>query len=200
MLKILAILAVFLTVAQALMPTSGQAPNQPGSKNQDKNQNIYSHKNPSQTAFTIAPKKINDGDKESKSDKHGRTYQDAAIIITSSAPMPEPWLLHDKILWFANVVLAGVAIWTLCYIRKQVTEMRRQGTIMRGTLNVIREQTEISRKALVAQFRPKIVVRSITLDPDSVSEFDGRGDGRWEIKIYIVNRGGYGCAHRGLSG
>ena len=53
----------------------------------------------------------------------------------------------------------------------------------------MRDQVEISRKALVAQFRPKIVVRSIRFDPSSVEEFDQRTNPSWRIEISIVNVG-----------
>jgi hypothetical protein len=40
-----------------------------------------------------------------------------------------------------GIVGIGVGIWTLCYIRRQVTAMEHQRIIMRRTLNTVRRQT-----------------------------------------------------------
>jgi hypothetical protein len=65
------------------------------------------------------------------------------------------------------------------------------------TLLAIAEQTnqtsrsaDISVRTLVAQFRPKIVVRKIRLDPSSFVYYDRRGDGEWFVVIEFANVGG----------
>jgi len=53
-----------------------------------------------------------------------------------------------------------------------------------------RRSAEIAARSLVAQFRPRVVVRNISLDPLTVAEFDKRGNGLWEVVLLIVNEGG----------
>lgn len=53
-----------------------------------------------------------------------------------------------------------------------------------------RRSVQISTKALVAQFRPKIVVRETILDPCATVYFDRRQDGQWKVIIRITNAGG----------
>jgi hypothetical protein len=58
------------------------------------------------------------------------------------------------------------------------------------TLNAIKEQSKIANATLVTQFRPKVIVRSMRLDPPSFIYFDRRGDGIWKIELQLMNIGG----------
>ena len=58
------------------------------------------------------------------------------------------------------------------------------------TLKSIETQVEIANKTLIIQFRPKLVVRRIQLQPQTVAEFDASEGKEWEIAVHIINRGG----------
>ncbi len=105
----------------------------------------------------------------------------------NSADSVQGW--HKFVTWpgswetWALIVTFGVIAW-------QAFLMRIHGKHMHSLAKATFEQAKISRKALVAQFRPKIVVRRIELHPSSVVEFDSLVDGKWEIRIDLVNKGG----------
>ncbi len=90
--------------------------------------------------------------------------------------------LFTGLLVFVGFLQAGTMIWQARLLHKHSEHFEELATRMR-------DQVEISRKALVAQFRPKIVVRSIRFDPSSVEEFDQRTNPSWRIEISIVNVG-----------
>jgi hypothetical protein len=65
------------------------------------------------------------------------------------------------------------------------------------TLRKLTEQTEatknaakISERTLIAQFRPKVIVRKVRLDPTSFIYYDRRNDGEWRIIMQLANIGG----------
>jgi hypothetical protein len=62
--------------------------------------------------------------------------------------------------------------------------------VANGTLNAIEEQSRISNAILVSQFRPRVIVRSVKLDPASCGLYDRRGDGVWKIELILTNIGG----------
>lgn len=49
---------------------------------------------------------------------------------------------------------------------------------------------KISERALIAQFRPKVIIRKMRLDPPSFIFYDRRNDGEWRILIQLANVGG----------
>ncbi|MGA9668222.1 MAG: hypothetical protein WBQ94_03390 [Terracidiphilus sp.] len=62
--------------------------------------------------------------------------------------------------------------------------------VANGTLNAIEEQSRISNVILATQFRPRVIVRSVKLDPSSCVLYDRRGDGAWKIEVMLTNVGG----------
>jgi hypothetical protein len=58
------------------------------------------------------------------------------------------------------------------------------------TLREIRQQGKTAYAALVAQFRPRIIVRKIELDPPSYAAYMERNGGSWRVVLSLVNRGG----------
>jgi hypothetical protein len=73
---------------------------------------------------------------------------------------------YDKAAVWINAILAVfafagilVGVFTLCYLRKQADEMRRQRKVMLRSLRAMREQGERENKAIVLQYRPRIIVR-----------------------------------------
>ncbi|MGA3049925.1 MAG: hypothetical protein ABSD67_25205 [Terracidiphilus sp.] len=62
--------------------------------------------------------------------------------------------------------------------------------VANGTLHAIEEQSKISNAILATQFRPRVIVRSVKLDPSSCAIYDRRGDGSWKIEVLLTNVGG----------
>lgn len=104
----------------------------------------------------------------------------------SSADSVQGW--HKFVTWpeswtaWAIIVTLGALTWQACL-------MRVHGKHMHSLAKATFEQAEISRKALVAQFRPKIVVRTIQFDLPPVEEVDQQTNSTWKIEILIVNAG-----------
>jgi hypothetical protein len=129
MLKRLAIIAVLFSVAQALVPATGQTPDKGAHDRKDKGQTANASASPSQTAMPVAAR--------------DRSHQQAAINISNSAPMSE-WTWHDKIAWLSGLILTGFLIWgvlvargTLKAIEKQAAHMiasERAWLVMRSSM------------------------------------------------------------------
>jgi len=126
MLKHLAIFAMFLAVAQAPTPIMGQTANRPSSDSQKQDRGANNRKNPSETTTTVSPQKIGSGTSATESDKTPNGYQNTAVNITNSAPMPESWPFHERISWGANLALVlssicgiGIGMWTLILLKRQ---------------------------------------------------------------------------------
>jgi hypothetical protein len=58
------------------------------------------------------------------------------------------------------------------------------------TLIAVNKQANIANRALIAQFRPRIIVRAITLDPPTSAIYDGLDDKAWKIELHLKNSGG----------
>lgn len=65
-----------------------------------------------------------------------------------------------------------------------------QSSETRKAAKATEAQAEISREALVSQFRPKIAVRRVRLDPPATKYFDRRMDGIWKLELTLHNIGG----------
>jgi hypothetical protein len=126
MLKWLAILTVVLTVAQTPIPTAGQTTNRSSSDGQKQDHSGDNHKNPSPATPRIVVKKASDGEDKTESQKAPGGYQNTAVNIANSAPVPESWPLHDRIAWGAGLILVlagiagtGIGVCTLWVLRRQ---------------------------------------------------------------------------------
>jgi len=53
-----------------------------------------------------------------------------------------------------------------------------------------RQSVDVATRTLVTSFRPKVVVRSIKLDPPSTVFYDRRKDGQWKVEVHLTNIGG----------
>ena len=84
--------------------------------------------------------------------------------------IPEWWL-----------VILGVP--TLIYL------IRQEG-ILQGALEEIHAQADIARKTLVVQFRPKVRVRSMKLNPSTTAQLEMQSNGSWAVEINLINAGG----------
>ncbi|MGC1782382.1 MAG: hypothetical protein WA708_07680 [Acidobacteriaceae bacterium] len=123
MWKSLAILAVFLTVAQASVPAAWQTANKGASDAKEQDQTANDSKNPSQATMTISPKKAGRGDYQPASEKASENNYQSTISIAEVAPVPEPWPWHDKWLWGANILLVLVGFGTLGILWRQTNHI-----------------------------------------------------------------------------
>jgi hypothetical protein len=78
-------------------------------------------------------------------------------------------VISNYLLVVVGIMTAGVALCSIKYLK---------------------EQAKISKDALVAQFRPRVEVRSINLIPSSAEEFEQSTGGRWELHVNLINCGG----------
>jgi len=74
----------------------------------------------------------------------------------------------------------GITTWAILLTLMVIAEQTNQ----------IRRTADISARALVTEFKPKIVVRKMRLNPTAVIYFDRRNDGVWKIDLEISNVGG----------
>ena len=96
---------------------------------------------------------------------------------------------RNVLLKWPEGITAWAVILTLFVIAWQSAETARAARATERAVGETAKQTELSRKSLVAQFRPKIAVRSVRFDPPTVAEFDARSNPVWMIEICIVNTG-----------
>lgn len=130
-LKILAIIAVFMAVAQAFAPIPGQAANRAAPESQKQDEGGKSSQNPAKTISPASkPENGNNRDLKPEFLAGSETYAQPTINITNPVPAHVPWPLHDKILWWANLILAGVgicgvvaAVCTLLILNRQTNYM-----------------------------------------------------------------------------
>ena len=59
-----------------------------------------------------------------------------------------------------------------------------------ATLYFIKRQADTANKTLVAQFRPKVIIRRMKLNPATSALYDGLADRAWKIELQIANTGG----------
>ncbi|HEY6448233.1 MAG TPA: hypothetical protein VIY53_17370 [Acidobacteriaceae bacterium] len=144
-------LAVFL-FALLLIPFQAHA-------HPDEAQQASKGDNPPSAASKIAPKQANSPGLQSEGDQH----VDADVRVISSAPKD----IFDIAAFAATMVLVAVAVWAGCLALK--------------TLRAIEKQADIANRMLIAQFRPKVIVRRIEL-------FNGAGN--WNMHIEVENIGG----------
>jgi hypothetical protein len=168
----LTIVAVFVGLtfaAYAHVPRDGSKPGNQSdaSKNQSQSSTI------SQVHFAPA---------EEQKDENPKPYQWRELYAPANIPN---WALAILAGW------AGImALKTLRAINKQADKMEGQLTEMRRATEATLRQATISERALIAQFRPKVIVRSLRLDPSSFVYFDRRNDGEWRILMQLANIGG----------
>jgi hypothetical protein len=149
-MKTLAVLAVLFAVTQTSVPATWKATNNSTADSHTQNKRTDSGKNP---AAGLVPPHTKEGDGPAlkpDANKDAADLNQAAINITNPPPMPVAWGLREWAIWGANLALAivgiggiVVAICTLCFIKRQAIEMRRQRITMEKTLNAIRQQATL---------------------------------------------------------
>jgi len=96
---------------------------------------------------------------------------------------------RNVLLKWPEGITAWAVILTLFVIAWQSAETARAARATETAVVEAAKQTELSRKSLIAQFRPRIAVRSVRFDPTTVAEFDAQSNPVWTIEICIVNAG-----------
>jgi hypothetical protein len=157
-LKRLTILAVFLTVAQAFVPATGQASTSPRNDGQKQDNGRDSNKKPTQAATNVVGQDKSGSIQKSEPEETPSDHQRTTIIVTNPAPVSELWSWHDKVAWGAGLILLVVAAVTLRWfiIQTNATKDAAEAAL----LNV---------KALIISERPWIVVvrkKKPALSPD----------------------------------
>jgi hypothetical protein len=84
------------------------------------------------------------------------------------------------------VVVTGMLV-IVGFLQAWMMNEHRKG--LDGLLEAVRKQADIAREALTIQFRPKVIVRSIKLDPTTSAEYDRRADEKWKIELHVMNIG-----------
>jgi hypothetical protein len=104
----------------------------------------------------------------------------APIVYGQGATAPNPSAVYLSRL-FSPENLPSIALFLVGIIGIIVAN---------GTLNAIEEQSKIANAILATQFRPRVIVRSVRLDPASCVIYDRRDDGEWKIELILTNVGG----------
>jgi hypothetical protein len=87
--------------------------------------------------------------------------------------------MHD---WYKAFVPDTWSIWAVALVGLAAA------LVALRTLRAIERQGKIAYKTLVAQFRPKVIVRNVKLDPSSGEEAqEGK---QWKVQISLSNTGG----------
>ena len=71
----------------------------------------------------------------------------------------------------------------------QFLTMFWQGRVLRGTLKAVEQQAAIAKTTLVSSFRPKVVLRSIKLNPPNYATYLAVNDGIWKVELILTNTG-----------
>jgi hypothetical protein len=125
-MKSLAILAVFFAVAQALVPATRQASNQPAKDTVQKQADANSGKNPLLPPRPVVKPNAAPPASESNPNKQASAYQQNTVTISEPTPVSIPWSLHDKIAWVANIALAVGGIIGICIALRSLNVLKKQ--------------------------------------------------------------------------
>ena len=122
---------------------------------------VHSSQNPSKTAPRVAPETTGNRDNQPEPQHPSFENQQPSLNITNPAPVAIPWVLHDKLLWLANLILALVGI----------------GGVIAAicTLGVLRRQTKANWVAAKASLRQTNYMMT-----SERAWFVCRADLRWE--------------------
>jgi hypothetical protein len=124
-----AVLAVFLAIAQAMVPATGQTPNSPTHNSQKKNDSSNDAKNPPISSSADA-KQVNASATKGHTSEDTEDQKNSSINISEPAAMPVEWRWYDKVAWGFNIALVVVggfgiriAINTLKNVARQTKAM-----------------------------------------------------------------------------
>ncbi|HEY1987369.1 MAG TPA: hypothetical protein VGG85_18270 [Terracidiphilus sp.] len=149
------------------------------SHTQDTQVNRVAEKNPGPTASKSVPPEKASGNTAPSVAGNVQTFPSTAE--KDAAAEQENLDIQRKLELFTGV-LAVVAV-------LQFFTMFWQGLLLRGTLGKIKEQADIAKATLVSSFRPKIVLRRISLNPRNLKTYQAADNGIWKIELLLVNTG-----------
>jgi hypothetical protein len=168
--------AVLLVVTQAPVPVPRQTPNGPAYSRGQANGQSKSHDAPAAPLMAVVqPVTTPEGQ-----DANGDHTKDNATHTVIVRELPTVTIARGGFDWatLANYLLVvvgfggiGVALWTLCFIRKQVIEMGLQRGVMQRTLTAIKEQADSLKRQndmIISKERARLRVDLIDLpkEPD----------------------------------
>jgi hypothetical protein len=181
--------AMLLLVTQASVPSSGKAVNNSTHNSRPQNEGTDGGKNPATELVSLHTKEGYGATLKADAEKYPADNNQSSINVTNPAPVPVAWGKREWAIWGANLALAVVgiggivvAIYTLCFIKKQAVEMRRQRITMEKTLNAIRrqgnlmeQQTGILEKSVTvsqksadaAEKSAEVALKSVEIDVNS---------------------------------
>jgi hypothetical protein len=148
-MNMFSLFAVLLLVTQASVPTTGKAANNGTRNSHTQNEGTDGGKNPAATLVSLHTKEGYGTTLKTDAEKYPADNNQSSINITNVVPVPVAWGKREWAIWGANLALAlvgiggiVVAIFTLCFIKRQAVEMRRQRITMVKTLIAIKEQAK----------------------------------------------------------
>lgn len=53
-----------------------------------------------------------------------------------------------------------------------------------------RQSVDVATRTLITDHRPRVIVRSVKLDPPATEFYDRRADGKWNVEVNFTNVGG----------
>jgi len=119
-----------------------------------------------------------------------------AVLLITHTPMPVAWGWHERAIFWANLALATVgiggivvAIFTLCFIKRQAIEMRRQRITMKKTLTAIRRQATLMETQSSLMERQTVVAETASLNAvESLNLFVNAERARMTMDIKGIGR------------
>lgn len=166
MLKRMAVLIVVLAFAPAPAIVSGQSLSDSGTHRQTPAAAAPSGKSPSAAVPRHAvPKAAGSATPTAAPDLPATTNSQPQIIVTSPAPAPTVWTLHDRIAWGAMIVLAFLGYVGILLALRTLKSIERHtengATTAQAALDAAQAALE-QTQAMVRSERPWIV---ITVEP-----------------------------------
>jgi hypothetical protein len=197
MLKRLAILAVVFAVTQALVPVSGQTPDNGANNGKRASQSTESGEDPAPAIAPVPTQNDRSGGlKPETGDGPGDTQQ-GAVNITDTTPMSVPWGLPKWAVWIgwvASLILTGFLIWGVLVARGTLKAIETQAGLMEKQWKEMQKASEIGTKTLILQYRPRITVRDVRVKAFSKEISEGvigiSKPVRCAMSLQIVNTGG----------
>jgi hypothetical protein len=171
MLKVVAIFAVVLAVAQAPVPATSQASRKSSAIGQEQNNGGNSSKNPTNPSSPVVTKNPTNDSNKAESQEAPSRNEYSTITVTNPVPEPESWSWHDKITWFADLVLAVVGVLTLIAVWKQANRMGEHSTHLQSVAGSAAKNAEaalLNAQVLIESERAWLAVTmgAVKLEPE----------------------------------
>lgn len=198
MLKSLAVLALLLTVAQVPVPPHGIAVNDRSQDQTTPRANAKDRDKSSAPNALVSSQKVPTENPDSQ--RHLDEKQGHETAIASTEALPQMWRKREWFSFGTNLALAVVgivgvvsALITLCFIKAQVAEMRRQRLVLKRTLDAIQRQASLMERQMgdtKNRGRARLVVTFPPDPPNFTDRFEEYPDQvPFSPSITVVNHG-----------